>query len=131
LSAAQQLLYNKHGFRVDTRREASKQIISFPAVKITGTLPSLASSTPCHDPDSLVNSMRICDEKSSTSLIEEQFMSDTLPSISIGAIKEETADGTLGDDTINNDSILDIMNFPNDEDDTELGNFLLDAADWL
>jgi len=44
---------------------------------------------------------------------------------------KEKPDNTLCNDAINNDDVLDIMEFPSDEDDMELGNFLLDAADWL
>jgi len=101
-------------------------------VKITGTFPSLASSTPCDKPDSIVIPTRSCVKHSpSTSLIDESLDSDTLPSLSLGAAMKEKPDNTLCKDAINNDDVLDIMEFPSDEDDMELGNFLLDAADWL
>jgi len=130
---APQSLYYKHGSQVDIRRDASKQIvISFPAVKITGTLPSLTSSTLCNSPDSSVIPTRSSVELSpSTSSIDVPLVSDALPSLSLSVITEEIPDGTANKDATNEDYVLDIMDFPTDANDMELGNFLLDAADWL
>jgi len=101
-------------------------------VKITGTLPSLASSTSCDSPDSLLIPSKACVQHSpSTSLIDESLESDTLPSLSLDTIMKEIPEDTPCKDATKNDYVLDIMEFPTDEEDMELGNFLLDAADWL
>jgi len=107
-------------------------------VKITGTLPSLASSAPCDKSDSFVIPTTSCVEhsSSSTSLIDESLESDVLPLVSLGATMKEIPDGVshndlINNDLANNDNVLEILEFPTDEDDMELGNFLLDAADWL
>jgi len=101
-------------------------------VKITGTLPSLTSSTLCNSPDSSVIPTRSSVELSpSTSSIDVPLVSDALPSLSLSVITEEIPDGTANKDATNEDYVLDIMDFPTDANDMELGNFLLDAADWL
>jgi len=101
-------------------------------VKITGTLPSLASSSPSYDSDPIAIPTRSCVEHSSlTSLIDQPLVSDTLPSLSVIGTSKEVPDITRSEDVTNNDDILNIMDFPDDQDDMELGNFLLDAADWL
>jgi len=35
------------------------------------------------------------------------------------------------DNHSNSDSLLDIMEFPTEKDDMELGDFLMDVAEWL
>merc|ERR1712008_142089 len=128
---APQILYSKHGTsKLIFNRDASKKIISFPAVKITGTLPSLASLTPCCNSDSIVIPTKSSVELGSpTSVIDEPLVSDTLPSPLSSMIGEKISEDT--DDSVENDYVPDIMDFPTDEEDMELGNFLLDAADWL
>jgi len=116
----------------EVKKEENLIEISRPAVKITGTLPSLTSSTLCNSPDSSVIPTRSSVELSpSTSSIDVPLVSDALPSLSLSVITEEIPDGTANKDATNEDYVLDIMDFPTDANDMELGNFLLDAADWL
>lgn len=102
-------------------------------MKITGTLPSFASSTPLAKPDvsHVIPARSYVEHSPSTSLIDEPLESDTLPSLSLGAETKDISDGLSSKDLTNNEYELDMMDFPTDEDDMELGNFLLDAADWL
>lgn len=105
--------------------------MSFPAVKITGTLPPLATSNPKSNNVDPVGSMRPCLEHCpSTSRINESRMSTILPP-SDSDTEMEIPTFPVCDTFLKSDSLLDIMELPTQEDDMELGDFLMDVAEWL
>ena len=122
--------HNTYGPLV-TRRKASNKITFFPAVKITGTLPPLASTTPYSNTvDPVVSTRPHVEHCSSTSRINESLLSMTLPPLSDSTI-ERKGPTMVTDNHSNSDSLLDIMEFPTEKDDMELGDFLMDVAEWL
>lgn len=130
-------------------KKASNKIT--PAVKITGTLPSktpapLSSTTVPSRPhneqcisSSPTNESPVpmalplilpSTKKQVSAILNDSLMSVELPR-SPSTIEEElsalTSDGELTDF----DFPLDMMDFPSEDDDMELGAFLSDATEWL
>lgn len=101
-------------------------------MKITGTSPPLVSMLPNSATDvPVVPSIPHTERGPSTSHANESLASTILPSLSSSALKEYIPAFVCMEDFPKNDALLDIMPFSNEEDDMELGNFLLDAAEWL
>jgi len=107
-------------------------IRSPPAVKITGTFAPLASTSDNTAADVPALPAIPCIEHcASTSRINESLVSTIVPALSSSVLKEDVPAFMSSDEFSKSESLLDVMNFPNVDDDMELGNFLLDAADWL
>lgn len=101
-------------------------------MKIIGTLP-LLNSTPLN-PSADVPALPIipCIEHcASTSRINESLVSTTLPPLSSNVSEENVPSIISKVEFQKEDSLLDVMDFPIVDDDMELGNFLMDAAEWL